>query len=232
MNLFAAGGVVRRHRRDLPVGLGLRGAGHRQGRPDRGLRSRSCSSRSCSGCRWTTRSSWSAACTRSGCTPTTTARAITVGQAETGGIITAAAIIMIAVFGGFVLGDNRVGQAVRHRPGERDLPRRVRPADGARAVADAPARPVRTGTSPPGLTGSRRGCRSSRRTTSWRSSRSRVTVMRGWPRCRAGPQARSGDGSRRSGDGQFGVVGDRPLDHCQGHRPELVVLHGRAQKAN
>ncbi len=35
-------------------------------------------------------------------------RAITVGQAETGGIITAAAIIMIAVFGGFVLGDDRV----------------------------------------------------------------------------------------------------------------------------
>jgi RND superfamily putative drug exporter len=35
-------------------------------------------------------------------------RAITVGQAETGGIITAAAIIMIAVFGGFILGDNRV----------------------------------------------------------------------------------------------------------------------------
>jgi putative drug exporter of the RND superfamily len=35
-------------------------------------------------------------------------RAIKVGQAETGGIITAAAFIMIAVFGGFVLGDNRV----------------------------------------------------------------------------------------------------------------------------
>jgi putative drug exporter of the RND superfamily len=35
-------------------------------------------------------------------------RAITVGQAETGGIITAAAIIMMCVFGGFLLGDNRV----------------------------------------------------------------------------------------------------------------------------
>jgi RND superfamily putative drug exporter len=35
-------------------------------------------------------------------------RAITVGQAETGGIITAAAFIMITVFGGFILGDNRV----------------------------------------------------------------------------------------------------------------------------
>ncbi len=35
-------------------------------------------------------------------------RAITVGQGETGGIITAAALIMMAVFGGFVLGDARV----------------------------------------------------------------------------------------------------------------------------
>jgi len=35
-------------------------------------------------------------------------RAVTVGQAETGGIITAAALIMIAVFLSFVLGDNRV----------------------------------------------------------------------------------------------------------------------------
>ncbi|HEV7205320.1 MAG TPA: MMPL family transporter [Jatrophihabitans sp.] len=36
------------------------------------------------------------------------ARSVQVGQAETGGIITAAAVIMIAVFGGFVLGDARV----------------------------------------------------------------------------------------------------------------------------
>jgi RND superfamily putative drug exporter len=35
-------------------------------------------------------------------------RAISIGQAETGGIITAAALIMIAVFGGFILGDGRV----------------------------------------------------------------------------------------------------------------------------
>ncbi len=34
-------------------------------------------------------------------------RAVTVGQADTGGIITAAAIIMIAVFGGFILGEDR-----------------------------------------------------------------------------------------------------------------------------
>jgi RND superfamily putative drug exporter len=35
-------------------------------------------------------------------------RSIQVGQAETGGIITAAALIMIAVFGGFLIGDARV----------------------------------------------------------------------------------------------------------------------------
>ncbi|MDQ2837051.1 MAG: MMPL family transporter [Actinomycetota bacterium] len=35
-------------------------------------------------------------------------KAITVGQGETGGIITAAALIMMAVFGGFILGDARV----------------------------------------------------------------------------------------------------------------------------
>jgi RND superfamily putative drug exporter len=35
------------------------------------------------------------------------ARSIRVGQAETGGIITAAALIMIAVFGGFLLGNER-----------------------------------------------------------------------------------------------------------------------------
>ncbi len=35
-------------------------------------------------------------------------QAISVGQGETGGIITAAALIMIAVFGGFILGDARV----------------------------------------------------------------------------------------------------------------------------
>jgi RND superfamily putative drug exporter len=34
-------------------------------------------------------------------------RAVRVGQAETGGIITAAALIMIAVFGGFLLADDR-----------------------------------------------------------------------------------------------------------------------------
>jgi RND superfamily putative drug exporter len=35
-------------------------------------------------------------------------RAVTIGQGETGGIITAAALIMISVFSGFILGDGRV----------------------------------------------------------------------------------------------------------------------------
>ena len=39
-------------------------------------------------------------------------RAVSVGQGETGGIITAAAIIMIAVFSGFLLGDSRVVKLV------------------------------------------------------------------------------------------------------------------------
>ena len=37
-----------------------------------------------------------------------TQRAVTIGQSETGGVITAAAIIMISVFGGFIFGDGRV----------------------------------------------------------------------------------------------------------------------------
>jgi len=39
-------------------------------------------------------------------------RAIRIGQSETGGIITAAAVIMIAVFSGFLLGDSRVVKLV------------------------------------------------------------------------------------------------------------------------
>ena len=64
-------------------------------------------------------------------------RAIRVGQAETGGIITAAALIMIAVFGGFILGNSTHDQAGRNRPGRGDLPRRVHPAYRAGARADA-----------------------------------------------------------------------------------------------
>ena len=67
-------------------------------------------------------------------------RAITVGQAETGGIITAAAIIMIAVFGGFILGDNRVIKLFGIGLARRDLHRRVHPAHDPGAVADAPVR--------------------------------------------------------------------------------------------
>src|SRR5439155_26483163 len=39
-------------------------------------------------------------------------RSVRVGQAETGGIVTAAALIMMAVFFGFLLGDSRVVKIV------------------------------------------------------------------------------------------------------------------------
>jgi uncharacterized membrane protein YdfJ with MMPL/SSD domain len=66
------------------------------------------------------------------------ARSITVGQAETGGIITAAALIMIAVFGGFMT--PRGDQTVRDWPGQRRLSRCLPTAHRSRAGADAPAR--------------------------------------------------------------------------------------------
>jgi MFS family permease len=69
------------------------------------------------------------------------ARSITVGQAETGGIITAAALIMIAVFGGFMLGDLRAIKTVRNRPGQRHLLGCLPAAHRSRAGADASARP-------------------------------------------------------------------------------------------
>ena len=69
-------------------------------------------------------------------------RAITTGQAATGGIITAAAIIMIAVFAGFVLDPNRSVKLFGVGLAERGVPRRVRAADDPGALADAPARPV------------------------------------------------------------------------------------------
>ena len=42
-------------------------------------------------------------------------RAVRVGQAETGRVITAAATIMVCVFGSFLLGGQRVDRRVRHR---------------------------------------------------------------------------------------------------------------------
>jgi hypothetical protein len=57
----------------------------------------------CSACRWTTRSSCSRACARSGTGPQQRARGCR-GLEHTGRIITAAAIIMIAAFAGFTAG--------------------------------------------------------------------------------------------------------------------------------
>ena len=69
-------------------------------------------------------------------------RAITVGQRETGGIITAAAIIMIAVFGGFVLGDNRVVKLIGLGLASAIFIDAFITANRARALGHAPARPV------------------------------------------------------------------------------------------
>ena len=48
------------------------------------------------------------ACTRNGSVPTTTELAVQRGQAATGRVITAAALIMIFVFASFIFGGNRV----------------------------------------------------------------------------------------------------------------------------
>ncbi len=60
--------------------------------------------------------------------------AVRNGLAATGKTITAAALIMILVFGSFILGGNRVDQGVRHRPGRRHPRRRHPHPDGHRAV--------------------------------------------------------------------------------------------------
>ena len=72
-------------------------------------------------------------------------RAVQVGQAATGGIITAAALIMIAVFLGFVLDPNRAVKLFGVGLAGAVLHRRVHPAHGPGAVADAHARPRQLG---------------------------------------------------------------------------------------
>ena len=64
--------------------------------------------RSCSASRWTTRCSSSAGSTRSGIAAATTREAVTHGLAATGRTITAAATIMVLVFGSFILGGSRI----------------------------------------------------------------------------------------------------------------------------
>ncbi len=66
--------------------------------------------------------------------------AVTHGLAATGRTITAAATIMVLVFGAFVLGGKRVIELFGDRPGERRPARRADRPLGARAVADDRAR--------------------------------------------------------------------------------------------
>ena len=64
--------------------------------------------------------------------------AVRRGLSATGGTITAAAAIMIVVFGSFILGGERDHQGVRPRPGRGDLRGRRDHPHGAGARADAP----------------------------------------------------------------------------------------------
>ena len=64
----------------------------------------SSSSRRSSGCRWTTRSSSWRGCARRGSETGDNARAVAEGLEQTGAVITAAALIMVAAFAGFVAG--------------------------------------------------------------------------------------------------------------------------------
>ena len=80
-------------------------AGAAQRRRRRLGRSASCRSSSwacCSASRWTTRCSSSAACARTSCTTASRARAVDEGFVGSARVVTAAAIIMFAVFAAFV----------------------------------------------------------------------------------------------------------------------------------
>jgi len=66
--------------------------------------------------------------------------AVTLGQAATGRVITAAASIMILIFASFALGDSVIIKAVRHRPGRRHSHRRLHRAYCPCPFADAHAR--------------------------------------------------------------------------------------------
>ena len=65
-------------------------------------------------------------------------RSVVDGLSSTARVITSAALIMISVFGAFVLDRRPERQAVRHRPGRRRVPRRHARSHGARAGDDEP----------------------------------------------------------------------------------------------
>ena len=67
-------------------------------------------------------------------------RAVVEGVGSTARVITSAALIMIAVFGAFILGSDHVAQDVRRRPRRRRASRRDVGPDGAGPGGDEPAR--------------------------------------------------------------------------------------------
>ena len=97
------------------------------------------------------------------------ATAVADGLALTARVITAAAAIMVCVFGSFVLGPERRAQAVRPRPRGRGAHRRDRRPPGARAGDDGAARRPQLVDARSGSTGSCRAC------TSRASTRSRTS---------------------------------------------------------
>ena len=127
--------VLRRADGDLPVRLVERRDRSRRARCRSSPTCRCSCSRSCSGSRWTTRYS-SSARSRSTCTPArTTAARSSSGLVTSARVITAAALIMVFVFG-IVRAQRRPdGQAVRDRPRGRGDPRRDRRPVPARAGA-------------------------------------------------------------------------------------------------
>ena len=82
------------------------------------------------------------------------ATAVADGLAATARVITAAALIMVCVFSAFVLGDDRVAEAVRPRPRGRGAHRRDDRPHGARARDDGAARRPQLVASRSGSTGS------------------------------------------------------------------------------
>jgi MMPL family len=92
-------------------------------------------------------------------------RAVTVGQSDTGGIITAAGLIMITVFGGFILdADRGISCSASAWPARSSWTRSSSGRCSCPRSCTASARP--TGGTRPGWTRSRRTSRSSRRTRS------------------------------------------------------------------
>ena len=105
-------------------------------------------------------------------------KSVVDGLSSTARVITSAALIMISVFGAFVLGDDPDRQAVRCRPRRRRVPRRHARAHGARAGDDEPPRAGQLVAARHGSTGSFRTSTSKRHRSRPKSSSSttRTTI--------------------------------------------------------